>query len=324
MKKPRLLAPAAQQLLLLFEIVAAASDCGDGSATTTITIANSGDASSLASACATIEASVSIGAGAGGDIELDGVQVIRGELQVESCSALGCDEETTTRISSSTLELVDGDVNIANLSGLQNLSFPALGEVKGQFSVHDLDSLDTLNLSALSSVGNLTISNVRQLYYLKLGIAQANKVSVTGNKQLVLQLDGTTTSDDTNSGLVSYLDISRIGELRWGASNGGIVVGNLAVHDTGITELPLLFSSVQSLDVWNNEDLTEVLFPADENAQTRLFSQLKQISIGNNEKFNMTTIRSVEWNSTDMLSWVWPSENLDSVVLDGIIHIAFL
>jgi hypothetical protein len=268
-----------------------------------------------------VRASILISPEASDEVHFDGVNAIEGDLVVRGCQHSGCANEILTKISSSTLRLVEGDIIIEDLNKLEEVSVPALGKVQGVVSAKNLTSLETLKLDALSTVSNFSLAEVEQLYYLNLGIAQAEDISVAGNGNMVLQL-GSTNGSDPN--LISRLDIAGVGELRWGSSVNRIAVGELAVHDSTIELLPLLFSSIRNLVVWQNSQLTDILFPAEEESKTRLVSLLKQILVTDNERLNMTTIHNGSWNNTDMLSWVWPGENMDTVVLDGIIHNAFL
>ncbi|KAK9799484.1 hypothetical protein SCARD494_01997 [Seiridium cardinale] len=317
--KLRLVVVFATQLLL--GNIVAAVDCGSGSVTATLTLVSPDDVTSLASACPTVRASIFISGDIGEDeIKLDGIKTIEGNLVLGNCQAADCGDQKVTKISGSTLELVEGAVDIEGLDSLEQLSLPVLGQVKGTVSIKELKNLKTLELDALGAVGNFSLLDVEQLYYFNLGIAQGEEVSIAGNGYLVLQMGDT---DGVDPNLISHLDISGVGELRWGTSGGKIAVGNLSVHDNQVEQLPLLFQSLRALTIWQNRQLTDILFPAAEEAKTELVSQLKQISVTDNEKFNMTTISSTSWNNTDMLTWVWPGENMYTVVLDGIIHNAF-
>lgn len=313
---------------LLTGITLAEVDCGDADtqAAKTFTLTSTDDVTTLASACPTVLASISISADAGGDISLDGIETISGSLSLENCEPVSCRQQTVTRISTSTLRLVAGDLVISGLDSLINVSFPLLGEVRGNIEIQDLAELDTLDLSAVTGLGgNFSLSEVEQLYYLDLSFLQAQNVLISGNGALVVQLGKNL--DATNGqakNQIQRLDISGVGEVRWGESVSHITLTDFSIHDSKITELPLVFSSIQNLEVLNNDKLTEILFPAEAATITELVSRLRQIAIRDNEKFNMTTIHSSTWNGTDMLSWVWPTEDMSSVELEGIIHNTFL
>lgn len=208
---------------------------------------------------------------------------------------------------------------------METISFPALNQVTGSFSVRNT-STGLLELDAMWSVGNFSISLMNDLYFVALGIAQADVVSISGNGALVVKLGAVDAKNDSAvDKLVSRLDLSGIGELRWSELHDNMHVRELRIHDNDrLEELPLLFSGLSALEVRNNVHLTDVLFPSEDDGKSRLLSQLEQMLMTGNDRFNMTTIHDVLWNSTNWLSWAWPDENMDVVVLDGIIHNSFL
>jgi hypothetical protein len=246
---------------------------------------------------------------------------------------------TITTLSAANLTFVGANIQIPATGGtaapaLKTVSLPRL-RAAGAVHVLDLPALDTLDLGVLDRTTNrgLTVAAVPALYYLDLPLTQAgSNVSVAGNGNLVVQLGGIDVGDDEGGGdntiqAVPNLDLAGLGELRWrgAAAQGGgkavVVEGQVAVHDGRLTTLPLLFDSVSGLEVRDNGELTDILFP--ENS-TWLVSRLRSVVVTGNGALDLTTIHNATWNGTQMQSWVWPGEDLNTVILNGTVHIAFL
>lgn len=258
------------------------------------------------------------------ELDLDCLEVIQGRLDLQGCQSSSDCTDKLTSIRAPKLRTVEGGLTIEGVDTLTEVSFPVLSDVWGSASVKGLKSLDTLDVGALSTVGNFSVADVQQLYYLNLGVAQAGSVSIVGNGELVVEFGSPNATNETATGRIDQLDISGASELRWGNSAEASAVGKLFVHDGASDELPLLFKSLQSLEVRANNELSDLLLPAEDGAKSQLLSQLRSIIIVDNEKLNLTTIRTENYIGTDMLSWAWPSENMDTVLLDGIIHGTFL
>lgn len=270
-----------------------------------------------------MQGDVLISPDASGEINLDGVTTIQGRLTIQDCGS-GCDSGLT-KISSSTLQSVGGGLQIANAKGLKEISFPALREAQGNVSFWDLPALETLDISALDSVEGLDVGAVPQLYYLGLPPAAFGNVNISGNGNLVVGLSNNGDGSNNNS-RISTLNASGIGKFQWSGGGEGNNVGALAVHDSSDLEtLPLLFQTVQRLEVRDNGALSELAFPQRPEAQSLLVSRLRDIAITGNARLNLTTAHDVAWGGGDTAttSWVWPGEDMDTVVLDGVVHGAF-
>ncbi|KAI0128683.1 hypothetical protein BJ170DRAFT_594516 [Xylariales sp. AK1849] len=232
-----------------------------------------------------------------------------------------CEDGSLTKLSSSTLKVIRGDIGIEAVETLKEVSFPVLQDAASIY-INNLTALDTLDLEMLDTGRNLTVTEVPQLLYLNLGVSKGDRVIIAGNGSLVLALDNFSLRDNPR---LEVLTISGVEEVRWISTNGQGTIGNLTVHDSKVDQLPLFFGNIESLEIRDNDELTDVLFPPDDIARKQIVSKMKNIAVSGNKKLNLTTIHDVNWNNVhDLSSWVWPMENMDTVVLDGIIHDAFL
>ncbi|KAI1881557.1 hypothetical protein JX265_000383 [Neoarthrinium moseri] len=298
----------------------ASAACGTSEASTTITIRRAAEATALGRACPTVYGSVQIAPDANEDaVVLDGVETITQDLVLSGCDDGGCPNVTLARITGSSLSRVLGRFDIQGLGTLKEIEFPGLNEVEGSAMVQRLGALDTLDLGGLHTVRNLTVADIPQLYYAELGVSSGATVVVAGNGNLVLRLNAAQAADD---GTIQNLDISGIGELRWSNRNQ-VVVDSFTLRDSRLEVLPLLFNSFGALNIRDNSKLTAVLFPADDPARTTIVSRLKSIAVTGNPQLSLNASSPSRWNDTDMLTWVWPSENMDTVLLDGALHDAF-
>lgn len=130
---PSMLKIALSALAAASTAYAASSSC---SVSATTTIQNAGDATAVA-ACETFSGSIAIATGTTDDIALDGMKKLSGNLVATNNSAI-------KRISSSTLETLDGTLNLDGLTRLYGVDFPVL---------KNIDSIKWNALPNLQSIG---------------------------------------------------------------------------------------------------------------------------------------------------------------------------
>jgi hypothetical protein len=121
--------------------IARAASCGSTTITSQI------DADALNNACPTVTGDVTLATNATGNISLDGIRVINGNLASESCTD-NC--FSLTSLSSSTLVSVSQNMSLISLSGLTSVSLPGLQVIGAQFYLDALPNLQNLSIHALS------------------------------------------------------------------------------------------------------------------------------------------------------------------------------
>ncbi|KAK8139294.1 hypothetical protein PG984_002674 [Apiospora sp. TS-2023a] len=326
-------------------------------------IGSASDAEALAKGCSTIEGDLTISAGASGDdgIRLDGIKNINGGIAIQDCPER-CAGFTAGTISSSTLESVGGDIQISDVGGLHSVLFPALRDVHGKVTLENLADLTSLDLASLRSVNesfvlasapelaNLTapaqgfdiagdparvriwdvglgsidpfliapsnahtrdisVSRIPNIVYAELATSNGGTVRIEGNGHLTL-------------GLGNFRNISSLGEK----AGEYYTLGTLSVHDSALLpSLPMLWEGIGRLDIARNDALAELAFPRDPGAARAVASSLRNIAVRDNPRLELGTLsEDGKWNGTvETASWVWPTEDLETLVLSGMVHDTF-
>ncbi|KAL1618736.1 protoplasts-secreted [Neofusicoccum ribis] len=134
---------------LFFQVPASAQS--SASCSTSITIGNAADATGVAS-CTTFTGDITVSPSATGTISLGGVQTLNGNLLVESSPDLSA-------FSAGDLESVDGYVYLTDLDSLDTLELPKLTSIGDQLRMVNLPALSQAQLeSTLDNCPLVTIS----------------------------------------------------------------------------------------------------------------------------------------------------------------------
>ncbi len=140
---------------------AAAAQCGGGSTILGISIGSQADADDLRLACPTVTGDITIATSVASAINLDGLVVLTGQI-----SSSGSD---ITALSSSTLTGA-AKFDLANQTGLQNISFPQLALVQSDFNLDTLPALERVSVPNLATVGSFRIVNAPVLASLQVNL----------------------------------------------------------------------------------------------------------------------------------------------------------
>ncbi|KJX96450.1 gpi-anchored cell wall organization protein ecm33 [Zymoseptoria brevis] len=262
----------------------AAAQCGNGG---TATIQNSGDASALAS-CQTYDGSIAIATDVSGNIAIDGVRKITGDLIANNVTGL-------TGLSAQNLQEVEGSFELTSLTVLTSLNFPVLTkldtiswitlpalqglsfttgvqELNGlEISDTELSSLDGINLEVADTI---IVTNNRYLTSINMQLGNVTDSIILGanSKDLVIEFPNliwannmtisncsefTAQSLETVNGSVAFY-YSTFKTLS--AANLTEVGGDLTfVANNELTNISMpMLESVGSLAIANNSALEEV------------------------------------------------------------------
>ncbi|KAI5466743.1 hypothetical protein BGZ63DRAFT_6764 [Mariannaea sp. PMI_226] len=176
-------------LFSVFSGTAIAIDC------TNVTIANANDAADVRKTCTVITGSLGFAKDLSVDINLDGVQEIKGDVTHSGCEESwdDCAIPAPFSISSSTLTRIGGALSFYYFQGLEELSFPSLTEVYGSVSLKRLHQLKTLDITKLARLGYFIIeaANLTKLEHEGLrGFTGQNKYgSVAFNAAAITSVD---------------------------------------------------------------------------------------------------------------------------------------
>jgi len=162
--------------LALPVLAAAGSAYAACSHSATSTIQNSGDATAIAS-CKTFTGDIAIQTDAPGPIALDGVQVIKGSLVVNNNSAI-------QQISADSLTEITGDFTLSEIQKLNSVQFPSLKTV-GALRFIGLPVLQTLGFtSEITKADVISIENT-QLQSLKgINIETVKTMFIANNRYI--------------------------------------------------------------------------------------------------------------------------------------------
>jgi hypothetical protein len=253
----------------------------------TTTISNSKGATSLAS-CTSFSGSVAIATGVSGDLALDGLEYIKGNLEAGNISSL-------TGLSSKSLRTIGQTFHLNNLTTLNTISFPAL------------ESAKTLRWRSLPNLGSVEFDrginsekvNIQDTFLQTLNISAADEIYIGNNpfaKNISIGLNNVTGSlvveFNGRGNRASVLDLP---ELYW-ANN--ITIQNVAsinmplvntINDTlriqsssiEKLEIPNLGSVKRSLAIVDNLNLSSIQMPG--------LLQVQELQITNNSKLENFT-----------------------------------
>ncbi|PMD43059.1 hypothetical protein L207DRAFT_563830 [Hyaloscypha variabilis F] len=250
---------------LCFTSLSSQQACGSPGSTTTI---NSNAAATSLANCSSFAGSIAIGETASGDVYLNGPSEIVGNLVVENVLAL-------TSLNSDTLERLDGNFSLQNMTLLSTLSFPLLTTVVS-INFHALPNIAGFTFTAgLSSVSNVTISNTFLSSLAGINLLNADLVQISNNPHLLnadLPLETSKQGIEfTSNGIslnVTLPQLTTAGSITLNNVSFAFfpslsfLSGSLSVQGNSITALTADSLSVVTQDVilTENADLKEVSF----------------------------------------------------------------
>lgn len=136
------------------KIVAPAQiDCGNSSHEVNVTINNAADATAVANSCPVVWGNVYLQPGSSGDINLDGIINITGNLRPTEDYGQYVGTNITS-FSSSTLLHLGGDLSVYNANQLLTFAFPNLQHVFYAVFISSADILTTIDISSVPTAGN--------------------------------------------------------------------------------------------------------------------------------------------------------------------------
>lgn len=235
----------------------------------TTTVQNQGDAGAIAM-CKTYSGTVAIATGAPSSLSFDGqLSMITGDFSAINAVGVGS-------ITAGSLQTINGDLHLENLTTLTTLSLPQLNSVRTLFwqTLPELQGVDLGNGLETASGINVADTAIQKLDAINVGNAQT--ISVVNNGYLTsLAWDTSNVTGDFvingngQMGLsVSLANLKNAGQIDF-SNISSLALGELA--SVGMT-LAVQGSTVQSLmfpnltraggvNVNNNPDLTNLSMP---------------------------------------------------------------
>lgn len=144
-----------------------AQNCGN------VTISTAADADAVRKACTTITGDLVLAPNFSESINLDGIETILGDLKHSGCEVgfKACVIPPLFGISSSTLQTINGSLDVWYFPGLEKLLLPKLARVKGGVSLKRAHNLTTLDLT-----------NLQYVQYVVLDLASLKTLQLDGLK----------------------------------------------------------------------------------------------------------------------------------------------
>lgn len=282
------------------------------------TIKNSGDASSLD--CTTFDGTITIDSEAADDLNLDGIEELKGDLILEGNSAI-------KRLGGSNLQNITGELRISNVQNLVGLDFPKLTAVD-KITLNGLPNLRSLGFAAsIRNASSLDVQNTKleSLDGINLGTAET---IIIANNDGIAQLSMQTTNI-TSSLSISYnnedlevllpnlksannatfracakIDLSSLEQINKGS------LGILESEQLESFAAPNLTRIDGALTIANNDNLKNISFPLLETVNDNL-------QIANNTNLNeidqfpeLTTVRGALDLSGNLTKVETPKINL--------------
>ncbi|KAK8026533.1 hypothetical protein PG991_003589 [Apiospora marii] len=287
----------------------------------------------------------------GGDIQISDVgglhsllfpalRDVRGQITLENLADL-------QRLDLASLRSVNESFVLASAPKLANLTAPPGGfDIPGdpaRLRVWDvgLGSVDPFLVAPSNAhTRDVSVSRVPHVVYAELATSNGGRVQIEGNGHLTLGLGNfrNISSDGEGRSMlmpahVETLNVSGLAAVRWSShgetkSRPGeyFTLGTLAVHDCGrLASLPILWEGVGRLDISRNDALAELAFPREPDAARMVASSLRNMAVRDNPRLELGTLsEDGKWNGTvETTNWVWPTEDLETLVLSGRVHDTF-
>ncbi|KAK7908680.1 hypothetical protein PG985_015983 [Apiospora marii] len=274
-------------------------------------------------------------------LQFPALRDVRGKVTLENLADL-------QRLDLASLRSVNESFVLASAPKLANLTAPPGGfDIPGdpaRLRVWDvgLGSVDPFLIAPSNAhTRDVSVSRVPHVVYAELATSNGGRVRIEGNGHLTLGLGNfrnVTSSGRGEDGSmlmpahIETLNVSGLAAVRWSSShpNGRpgeyFTLGTLAVHDCGrLTSLPILWEGVSRFDISRNDALAELAFPREPDAVRMVASSLRNIAVRDNPRLELGTLsEDGRWNGTvATASWVWPTEDLETLVLSGRVHDTF-
>lgn len=148
---------AACVALLVIPKALAAVDCASD-----VTITNADDAKELRESCTTLDGNIELAEGISETINLDGLEVINGDILHTGCGLYShCVVPDAFNLSSTTLQHVNGSIYFWYLKGLKGLSLPALEYIGEWLDLGVADNVTHIDLTNLKRVSNIILDAER-------------------------------------------------------------------------------------------------------------------------------------------------------------------
>lgn len=256
------------------------------SASATTTIQNGGDAAAFTS-CKTFSGSIAVETGAG-DIELNGIQVLDGNLVVTNNSQINA-------LSGDSMEEIRGKLELGDLQALNNINFPKLKKVES-IDWRGLARLDVLGFDAeiteadevhientfLSSLNGINLATVK-----KFTLASNNEINDVIMENLGNVSDSFVISDNNRGVNVSLPNLIWASNLTFRAAASVELPsleklnGSLGLYNNAFTSFkaPNLTEIGGALALVSNEEMTNLTFP-------ELTIVKQNLQVANNTKLN--------------------------------------
>ncbi|KAJ5703883.1 hypothetical protein N7493_011021 [Penicillium malachiteum] len=303
---------------------------------TSVKITSASNAETLRQNCPTVSGTVTIGPfyeSGNHDINLDGVKVIQGDFQTaENGFSPGAMPSVPFTISSSTLELVEGDITFYHNS-LHNVSLPNLTTVHKDFYVGEtpvtyLDNLTTLHHTNLTNasvveVYPMLLDSVHSVLKNAINISQCTvkgpfpnmdtiTVGFTNVSQelyisaaLNVTLGGSST---TKMDLEQFELVGNSTGLMRSSTLDSLTVNRFKVINSLMNRLYVDFDDLEYLRVWSNYGLEEIQLPPKAVDWTGGLN----LDIMANEKVNLTSQYAIDDAGNQIQTWYWPT-NVSSI-----------
>ncbi|KAF2707057.1 GPI-anchored cell wall organization protein Ecm33 [Pleomassaria siparia CBS 279.74] len=270
---------------LALPVLAAASTAYAACSTSgTATIQNQGDASAIAS-CSTFSGNIAIATSYSGNLALDGVQVIKGDLTAEDNPNLG-------QLSGDSVTSIQ-NFNLQNVTGLNTVTFPLLTSVKTLKWI-SASVLQNLNFNAeISQAQGVDIENTILSSLEGINLETVGDVKIVNNRFIesiemkVTNITGALVFEGNAPALAVKLNSLKAANNLTFQACKSVEVASLATLNDSLVLLKNTFESFSapnltkignSLIVNDNANMTNLTFPA-------LTTISKAIQVANNTEF---------------------------------------
>jgi hypothetical protein len=230
------------------------------------------------------------------------------------------------------------DFRLMNLPKLQKISVddPTF-IITENLIVEDvgLESLDAFFI-ATRTPRNVFVRGIPNVSALTYAIREAANVTIIGNGALAMKFNCTKCGDDAinrkrirRAESLTVSGLSSLSRDNSTAFTGGYIdnlsIGTFKAIGNSFTTLPLDFDGLSALYVQDNPNLTSLLH----NTEFR-FQAFHDLVLSGNPKLRLSTATQPSNQTSDVelaglnSTWVWPTVNASTVILEGIIEDGFM